>query len=58
MLSPNRRNFVTAASLDSKTLVLVVGKSFGFITTKAKRIEAVLKTMLKLSFVNIAQAKT
>ena len=51
MFSPNRRIFVTTASLNSKmlghsfvcigrTMKLVVGKYFNFITSEAERIEA------------------
>ena len=34
-----------------------MGRSFDFITVEAKRIEAVLKVMLKLVFTKMAQAK-
>ena len=35
-----------------------MGSSFDFITAEAKRIEAVLKAMLKLVFAKMAQAQT
>ena len=35
-----------------------MGRCFNFITAKAKRIKAVLKTMLKLVFPKVAKAQT
>ena len=35
-----------------------MGRIFDFITAEAKRIEAVLKVMLKLVFAKMAQAQT
>ena len=74
VLSPNRRIFVTAARFYNTTINTfdfvqkghsficvgrsLEGRSFDFITAEAKKIEAVLKAMLKLVFVKMAQAQT